>query len=244
VLITGGVLALRLPEHVDEAPHREEAGTAVVRFRLTRTGPLVTGPLAAALSLRAVAGLLTIFLAFLLRAEGAAAPLIAAVVVAAAAGQLGGTTAAARLPESVDRVLAVLALVLPFLTSLLAALTGADLWVVAAAGATGIAVSLSRFGLDAAVQKHVAPRSISTAFSRSETGLQLSWVVGGGLALVVPTTAGAGFGVAAALPVLGVLAARQLALRQQRPTPSARPRPYLAGLQRRRPPDERSARGA
>jgi hypothetical protein len=83
----------------------------------------------------------------------------------------------------------------------------------AAAGATGVSVSLSRFGVDAAVQKHVAPRAISTAFARCETGLQLAWVVGGGLALVLPTSTAVGFGVAAALPVLGVLAARQLALR-------------------------------
>ena len=214
VLIAGGVLALRLPEHVDEPPAADTGPRAGPRFRLHAAGPLVTGPLTSALALRGVAGLLTIFLAFLLRTEGAAAPLVAAVVVAAGAGQLGGTAAAARLPERHTRLLAVLALALPFVTSLLAAVTGADLWVVAAAGATGVAVSLSRFGLDAAVQKHVAPRSISTAFARSETGLQLAWVVGGGLALVVPTTAAAGFGVAAALPVLGVLAAWQLAVRR------------------------------
>lgn len=211
VLVAGGILALRLPEQVDEPA--ADAGSRPPRFRLHEAGPLVTGPLTSALALRAVAGLLTIFLAFLLRAEGAAAPLVAAVVVAAGAGQLGGTTAAARLPERATRLLAVAALALPLLTCLLAAVTGADLWVVAAAGATGVAVSLTRFGLDAAVQRHVVPRSISTAFARSETGLQLAWVVGGGLALVVPTTAAAGFGVAAVLPVLGVLAAWQLAVR-------------------------------
>jgi hypothetical protein len=222
LLITGGVLALRLPEQVDEAPRVEDGGAPTSPFRLTHGAPVLTGPLCAALSLRGVAGLLTIFLAFLLRAEGAAAPVVAAVVIAAAAGQLGGTTAAARLPESADRMLAVLALVLPFLTCVLAAVTGNDLWVVAAAGATGVSASLSRFGLDAAVQRHVPPRSISTAFARSETGLQLSWVVGGGLALVVPTEAAAGFGLAAALPVLGVLGARRLALRRRAPAARVR----------------------
>jgi len=223
LLLTGGVLALRLPERVDEPP---PSGDEQVRapYRLSAAAPVVTGPFASALALRAVAGLLTIFLAFLLRAEGAAAPVVALVVVAAMAGQLGGTTAAARLPAAAGRALAVLALAGPFATCLLAALTGADLWVVAAAGATGVAVSLSRFGLDAAVQAHVPPRSISTAFARSETGLQLAWVVGGGLALVVPTTTSAGFGVAALLPVLGVLGARQLALgRPLRPGTGRRP---------------------
>jgi MFS family permease len=212
VLLTGGVLALRLPEQVDE-PRAVDNADGAPRFALSRSAPVVTGPLAAALAVRTLAGLLTIFLAFLLRAVGASGPVVVAVVVAATGGQLGGTTAAARLPERAARTLQLLALGLPLLTGLLAALTGATVWVVAAAGATGVAVSLSRFGLDAAVQKHVAPRAISTAFARCETSLQLSWVVGGGLALVLPTSTSVGFGVAAALPVLGVVLARQLAVR-------------------------------
>ena len=216
ILLVGGVLALRLPERVDEERAADPSVATAARFALHRTAAVVTGPLAAAIALRALAGLLTIFLAFLLRADGAAGAVVVAVVVAAAAGQISGTAAAARLPERAGPVLQLLALGLPFVTCLLAALTGSDVWVVAAAGATGVAVSLSRFGVDAAVQKHVAPRAISTAFARCETGLQLSWVVGGGLALVLPTSTSVGFGVAAVLPVLGVLAARQLALRARR----------------------------
>jgi MFS family permease len=215
VLLAGGMLALRLPAHVDEpVDHRSTTSLGeVVKFRLTRTGALVTGPLAAAVGLRAVAGLLTIFLAFLLRAEGAPALLVGAVIAAAAVGQLLGTGAAARLPERRTRAMSIAALVLPFVTSLVAALSDAPVWMVVATGATAVSVSLSKFALDAALQQHVSPRSVSNAFSRSETALQLAWVVGGALALVLPTTAAVGFGVAAALPVLSVLLARQLALR-------------------------------
>jgi MFS family permease len=211
LLLTGGVLSLRLPEHVDE-----EAGPSLsttVRFRLARTAARVTGPLAAAVALRALAGLLTIFLAFLLRAEQASGALVAAVVAAAALGQLAGTALAARLPERASRVLTAVALGLPFLACLLAALLADPPYVVAAAGCTGAAVSLSKFGLDAAVQAHVPARSISTAFARSETALQLAWVLGGAVALALPASATAGFAVAAALPVLGLVLARQLALR-------------------------------
>jgi hypothetical protein len=212
VLLLGGVLSLRLPQHVDE-PATAATTAGAVRFRLSRAGALVTGPLAAAVGLRAVAGLLTIFLAFLLRAEGAATLLVGAVIAAAALGQLSGTALAARLPENRSRLLSVVSLALPFIACVGAALTQAPAWVVAAAGATGVSVSLSKFALDAAVQQHIAPRSISTAFARSETALQLAWVVGGALALALPTTATAGFGVAAALPVLALVLARQLALR-------------------------------
>jgi hypothetical protein len=213
VLILGGMLSLRLPEHVDEPAEQTATSAGAVPFRLSRAGALVTGPLAAAVGLRAVAGLLTIFLAFLLRADGAAALLVAAVIAAAALGQLSGTALAARLPENRSRLLSAVSLALPFATCLGAAVTAAPGWVVAAAGATGVAVSLSKFALDAAVQSHVPARSISTAFARSETALQLAWVLGGAVALAVPTTAAVGFGVAAALPVLSLALARQLALR-------------------------------
>jgi hypothetical protein len=239
VLLTGGVLALRLPERVDEPARREPGVARTARYRLTRAAPIVTGPLASALAIRALAGLLTIFLAFLLRSDGASGPLFAAVVAAAGAGQLGGTAASARLPERAARMLGVLALVLPFVTCLMAALTQASVWIVAAAAATGTALSLSRFALDGAVQKHVAPHCISTAFARSETGLQLSWVLGGGLALLVPTQTAVGFSVGAALPVLAVVAARQLALRSQRHVEPAHPpaRRRRVQLGERRRPD-------
>ena len=94
----------------------------------------------------------------------------------------------ARQSEERSRLLAVFTLALPVVSCLLAAVSGAAVWVGAAAGATGVSVSLSKFALDAAVQQHVAPRFISTAFARSET----------------------------ALPVLGLVLARQLALAKKR----------------------------
>jgi len=211
LLIVGGVLALRLPEQVDEAPVRHT--TPPTPFRLVRAGTAVTGPLAAAVALRTIAGLMTIFLAFLLRAEGAAGLLIGAVVAAAALGQLLGTSLAARLPESSHRMLGYLALGLPFVACFGAALTGDGPWVVASAGATGMSVSLSKFSLDAALQQHVPLRYLGTAFARSETALQLFWVLGGAIAVAIPTTAVLGFGIATALPVLGVVLAWQLAVR-------------------------------
>lgn len=211
LLIAGAVLSLRLPAHVDEPAAAHVVGTRP--FRLLAARPNVTGPLATAIALRALAGLLTIFLAFLLRAEDASTLLVAAVVGAAAVGQLAGTTLAARLPETTSRWLTVVALAAPLLACLGAALSGSGAWVVAAAGTTGVSASLSKFALDAALQEHVPGRAIGTAFSRAETALQLAWVVGGAVAVAIPTVSALGFGLAAALPALGVLLARRLALR-------------------------------
>ena len=212
LLIVGGVLCLRLPAHVDEAP--DPAAAPPARFALTRAAVPVMAPLTAAVALRGLAGLLTLFLAFLLRADGAPGLLVAAVVGAAALGQLAGTTVAARLPEGSSRMLAGVALAGPFVACLGAALSGADGWVVAAAATTGVSVSLSRFALDAALQEHVTGRSLGTAFARSETALQLAWVLGAGLAVVLPATPALGFGIAAALPPLALVAARQLVVRR------------------------------
>jgi hypothetical protein len=115
-------------------------------------------------------------------------------------------------------VVAWVSLGAPFVACLGAAVSGADPWVVATAGATGVSVSLSKFALDAALQEHVGPRSLGTAFARSETALQLAWVLGAGVAVLLPATAALGFGIGAALPPLGLLLARQLAERQRRET--------------------------
>jgi hypothetical protein len=190
VLIVGGVLALRLPEHVDEAPDRESPPPP--RFVLSRSTRAVTDPLAAAAALRALAGLLTLFLAFLLREDGAPGLLVGLVVGAAALGQLSGTALAARLPEGYARPLSAIALGGPFVACLGAAVLGSDAWVVATAAATGVSVSLSRFALDAALQEHVTSRSLGSAFARSETALQLAWVLGAFVAVCLPTTAALG----------------------------------------------------
>lgn len=211
LLITAAVLALRLPAHVDEAA--TDLAPQRSRFRLRDMPPRVTGPLATAVALRALAGLLTVFLAFLFRAEGASGLLVGSAIAAAAIGQLAGTVVSARLPARASTLLGVVALVLPFVAAALAALLPTGFWVVTAVGATGVCVSLSKFTLDAAVQAHVPVRSISNAFARSETGLQLAWVVGAAGAMALPASASLGFAVAAGLPVLGLLLARQLALR-------------------------------
>ena len=69
---------------------------------------------------------------------------------------------------------------------------------------------------DAALQSHVTSRSLGSAFARSETALQLAWVLGAFVAVCLPAgQAGwqtVGFAVAAALPPLGLLLARRLPL--------------------------------
>jgi MFS family permease len=211
LLLAAGALALRLPGHVDEAPEaqQEEEQAAAKRFRLRDAGAPVVQALSAAAALRAVAGLLTIFLAFLLREDGASAWDVAFIVGAAAVGQLVGTVAAARVARLSARGLTRMSPLLSLLACAAAAVRPDGVLPAIAAGVIGLVASTSKFGLDASLQTDVPTRSVSSAFARSETALQLAWVLGAAIALVLPATGSAGFAVAALLSAAGfVLAVR------------------------------------
>jgi hypothetical protein len=213
VLIAAGVLALRLPGHVDEVPAERLPG-AGPRFLLRHAGAAVLRPLWGASALRAVAGLLTVFLAFLLRAQHASAVDVGVVVGAAAVGQLVGTAGAARVARLSVRGVARLSPVLALLGCAAAAVRPDGLLPAVAAGLVGLVSSTSKFALDASLQSEVAPDSVSSAFARSETALQLAWVVGAAMALVLPDSGRLGFLLAAVLSAAGaVLASRAGTLR-------------------------------
>ncbi len=208
VLLAAAVCALRLPGRVDEVRGPRQRG---LRYRLLEAPGVVQRPLAAAVALRAQAGLLTIFLAFLLKREGVAPVVVVSVLGAAVAGQLLGTALASRLPEAVTARLTWAAMIGPGVACAVAAVVGGAALEALAVGMAGMGSALSKFASDAALQTHVPRESTSGAFARSETALQLSWALAGAVGLVLPSVAAVGFGVAAALPVLGLVAGGRVA---------------------------------
>ena len=70
--------------------------------------------------------------------------------------------------------------------------------VLAVAFAAGLAQSLGKLSLDAIVQRDVPEAVRTSAFARSETLLQLSWVVGGAIGIALPLNGQVGLGIAAA----------------------------------------------
>jgi MFS family permease len=221
----GMVLALALPRHVDSAEGEEQVHLHTGRSTgapgdghaaagrdgdaergrepgLRTVGPSVVLALRANASLRAFSGFLTMFLAFLLRQNpiGGLNDTVAIGLVAAAAG-VGNTVGTAlgawlraRAPELI--VTAVLAI------AAATAVTGAWLYglvsVLAIAAAAGLAQSLGKLSLDALIQRDIPEQVRTSAFARSETLLQLSWVVGGGLGIALPLRGDLGLGAAAA----------------------------------------------
>jgi hypothetical protein len=90
--------------------------------------------------------------------------------------------------------------------------------VVAVALAAGLAQSLGKLSLDAVIQRDVPEAVRTSAFARSETLLQLSWVVGGGVGIVLPLNGALGLGLAA----LGLVVMLVLTIRAVRALPSTR----------------------
>ena len=77
---------------------------------------------------------------------------------------------------------------------------------------------LGKLCLDAIIQREVPEGQRASAFARSETLLQLAWVVGGGLGIALPSNGTLGFAVAAGLLVavfaLTLLGRRRTLLRR------------------------------
>jgi hypothetical protein len=183
-------------------------------------------------ALRGLGGFLTIFTAFLVQASFPdawdASIALGAVAVAAGLGSFGGTALGTRLTTATpDRVVlwsaggaaAVTVLAAIFYSFPLAAVV---------AGVAALTNALGKVSLDAIIQREVPERLRASAFARSETVLQLAWVVGGALGIALPPTGWLGFTVAAVLLGLAVAAVLYGVLRgRSRPpapvTPTGQP---------------------
>jgi MFS family permease len=223
VFLVAGVLAFRLPPHVDvsvdEAPANvltsgEGSDPAVRRRSL---GSYVVTALWATAALRGLSGFLTVFSAFLVQAtfEGGWPATLALGVIAAAAGagQFIGTAVGSRLHAAKPDLLVLVSAATAAVITVLAAAFYSPAMAAVVVGVSSITNALGKVALDAIIQREVPDRLRSSAFARSETVLQLAWVLGGAVAIALPPTGWIGFTVAASL--LGITVA--LVLWGQRP---------------------------
>jgi hypothetical protein len=168
----------------------------------------VTTALRANAVLRGLGGFLTIFAAFLVEAtqpSGWPATLaLGAIAAAAGIGSILGTLAGSKLRTvSPDLIVLVTAGVAAGIT-VLAAIFYTFAMAAVVAGVSAVANALGKVALDAIIQREVPEAQRASAFARSETVLQLAWVVGGGLGIALPPIGWLGFTVVAALLVLTV----------------------------------------
>ena len=222
--ITGLVLAIRLPQRVDSPAGEEVLGAAGRLERRRAITAAVARAIRCNLGLRFLSGFLTMFLAFLLREHptgGVNGTLLAGAVIGAAGlgnslGTLLGSLLKARNPQAV--VLVVLIVDATFAT--IAAVFYGLVTLVALGLFAGLCSSLGKLSLDALIQRDVPETVRTSVFARSETVLQLAWVIGGGCGIVMPLVPRLGFGFLAGVLVL--LLIYLLRPRPERTTP-ARP---------------------
>jgi len=248
VFLAGMVLALRLPPKVDstvgETPTTLSLDDTGPIIRRTSVGPAVVAALRANGGVRAFSGFLTMFLAFLLR-ENPVGDLddtvaFGLVAGAAAVGSFTGTTVGAKLRTRAPELVIVVVLTILTVAAGAGALFYGVVSVVAVALAAGLAQSLGKLSLDAVIQRDVPEAVRTSAFARSETLLQLSWVVGGGVGIVLPLNGALGLGLAA----LGLVVMLVLTIRAVRALPPSGPS-TRGGRDRWRPDDSAgSATGA
>ncbi|MGY1802685.1 MFS transporter [Blastococcus sp. SYSU D00922] len=227
VFAVAGVLAVRLPPHVD-VPAGELPADVLTTAEIPvgsgrrRVSPHVVLALRANAALRGLGGFLTIFSAFLVEAnyEGWAGTLALGVIAAAAGlGSFAGTAIGSRMHTATpDRLVLVSAASAAAIT-LLAAIFYSFAMAAVVAGVSAVTNALGKVALDAIIQREVPDSLRASAFARSETWLQISWVVGGALGIALPPIGWLGFTVAAALLVLAVGLVVLSLYRGRRPAP-------------------------
>jgi MFS family permease len=237
VFAAATVIAVALPERVDHGAGEERARmsaddtptdpaitrSATITQSAARPGAggrgrprLSIGPravqgLRANAALRWLSGFLILFLAFRLRTEplpglGEAAS-VALVVILAAVGSGLGSALGAVVRRTRPEVVVVVLLTGAALVAAWAALRYGLVSVPAVALVAGIASSLGKLGLDAVLQEDVPEHVRTSAFARSETVLQLAWVAGGVVGLLLPLSGPWGLGIAAAVTAAAALLA-------------------------------------
>lgn len=130
--------------------------------------------------------------------------LAGAVAVAAGAGNIGGNALGTKLKMSKPGVVVLRCAIAATAAALFAAGTHTMLMVALAALFANTASALAKVSLDASIQKDLPDESRASAFGRSETVLQLSWVLGGAIGVLAPTDLWVGFTIISVLMVIGL----------------------------------------
>lgn len=237
LFVLGVVLSFRLPHKVDSArgesrallaadeahlhlPHGKKPGLRTV-------GPAVTHALTANAALRCLSGFLIFFLAFLLREEPlsgqTAAVSLGMVAVAAGTGNALGTAVGAALRKRAPELIVVTVVGIELAFAISASVFYGTALIAILGGIAGLAQALGKLSLDALIQRDVPELVRTSAFARSETLLQVSWVVGGAIGISLPLDGGLGLGVGATIVGLGwVTTVKGLVQAAQRPSKSPR----------------------
>lgn len=215
VYIAAAVYALRLPRWADggkEVRANESRLKLASPLKLGQPDGEVAAALRSAAALRWLGGFLLFFGAFVVQEHSIGgmpkAVALAALAVGIGVGNFTGTLIGARLSK-VGVASPRLGALLLTVTAAVAVFTALDfglLSVFAIAVVSSATAAITKLSLDATIQRRVDESVRTSAFARSETTMQLSWVVGGAIGILLPTNPALGFLIAAAVLTAAIFA--------------------------------------
>jgi MFS family permease len=200
VYVVAAITAFRLPKLADGSGRRHLDSTPRTPRKPWLTGDLFRA-LRTAASLRWMSGFLLMFGAFVVRVHpiGGLSPNICLgeLALGIGVGNLLGTLLGARTAAAAGARLSSLLLAATVAACSFAAFNFNVVSVFAVAVVGSAASAMAKLALDATIQRRIDDEIRTSTFARSETVLQLSWVVGGGIGILMPTRPTIGFSVAA-----------------------------------------------
>ncbi|GAA3442526.1 hypothetical protein Pve01_21530 [Planomonospora venezuelensis] len=206
-----GVLAVRLPRHVDSPDLEElqEDDERPPRWRtMLNVGPVVAESMLANVAIRLYSGFLLFYLLFLVQEKKVpglpTAVTIGVLALAAGAGGLAGAGVASWVRNHSPQVIVLATLALSGAATAVAAAVFSLWTAVAVALVAAFAQGLGKLALDAIVQREIGEEVRSSTFGVVEAFLQIAWVGGGLVGLLLSLFAAGPGGLAAMAAVLAV----------------------------------------
>jgi MFS family permease len=211
VTIAGALLSMRIPRWVEVT-----AGEVPATLSYRRDGGTLRQPLGRNIitslwgncTIKVMVGFLFLYPAFVAKAHQANGwvqlGMLGVIGAAAAVGNFAGNFASARLRLGRPAVLVVRCAVAVCAVAVAAAVAGNLMVAVIATLVTSGSSAIAKASLDASLQHDLPEESRASGFGRSESTLQLAWVLGGALGVLVYTELWVGFTAVSALLILGL----------------------------------------
>ena len=231
VFTIGTIAAILLPGRVDASSGEESLVGPGGGVRRNGLPPKVAFALRANCGPRLLSGFLTMFMTFVLATEPLdgwesktrSTLLVGLVIGAAGLGNTIGIVVASLARRINPAVMVVVALVADIVALALATVFYGLLPLVALGLTVGLMQYLAKVSLDSTIQSGVPVRAHASAFAKGDTTLQLAWVFGGFLGVMMSYPAVNGVGLAFAAVLLTAWAVFVLRSRPQRPAPKPAP---------------------
>ncbi len=215
VTLAGASLAMRIPRWV-EVTEGEVPATLSYHAHEPLHGAPSQQPLGRNIitslwgncTIKAMVGFLFLYPAFVAKAHDASGwvqlGILGMIGAAAAIGNFAGNFTAAKLSLGRPAVLVVRAATAVTVFAVAAALSGTLVVAALATLVTSGASAIAKASLDASLQDDLPEESRASAFGRSESLLQLAWVLGGAIGVLVYTELWVGFTAITSVLILGL----------------------------------------